>query len=219
MVNRQFHAPAPNVLWVNDCTYVATWQGFVYVTFVIDVFARRIVGWRVRRTATAGFVMDALEQAIHERRPAQNQLAHHSDRGSQYLSLKYTKRLAEAKIARQSEALRIPMTMLWPRRSTACSKQKSFTDAGHGAASKQLNTPPSNGSNSSTIAVCWRQSGISRQQRPKQTSTQLWKIINGRVANTNQPPANPARFTRGLAYLCHWLTFAPRRNRFHHHAL
>ncbi|QIE43544.1 IS3 family transposase (plasmid) [Rhodobacteraceae bacterium SC52] len=98
-VNRQFHAPTPNVLWVSDFTYVATWQGFVYVAFVIDVFARRIVGWRVSRTATAGFVLDALEQAIHQRRPAQDQLVHHSDRGSQYLSIKYTERLAEAKIA------------------------------------------------------------------------------------------------------------------------
>ena len=98
-VNRQFHAPAPNVLWVSDFTYVATWQGFVYVAFVIDVFARRIVGWRASRTANAGFVLDALEQAIHQRIPAQDQLVHHSDRGSQYLSIKYTERLAEAKIA------------------------------------------------------------------------------------------------------------------------
>ena len=97
-VNRQFHASAPNVLWVSDFTYVATWQGFVYVAFVIDVFARRIVGWRASRTANAGFVLDALQQAIHQRRPAQDQLVHHSDRGSQYLSIKYTERLAEAKI-------------------------------------------------------------------------------------------------------------------------
>lgn len=98
-VNRQFHAPAPNVLWVSDFTYVATWQGFVYVAFVIDVYARRIVGWRASRTANAGFVLDALEQAIHQRRPARDQLVHHSDRGSQYLSIKYTERLAEAKVA------------------------------------------------------------------------------------------------------------------------
>jgi transposase InsO family protein len=83
-VNRQFYAPAPNVLWVSDFTYVATWQGFVYVAFVIDVFARRIVGWRVSRTATAGFVLDALEQAVHQRQPGSG-LTHHSDRGSQYL--------------------------------------------------------------------------------------------------------------------------------------
>jgi putative transposase len=98
-VNRQFHAPAPNRLWVSDFTYVATWSGFVYVAFVIDVFARRIVGWRVSRTAHAGFVLDALEQAIHERRPAYSDgLVHHSDRGSQYLSIKYTERLAAAGI-------------------------------------------------------------------------------------------------------------------------
>lgn len=98
-VNRQFHAPAPNRLWVSDFTYVATWAGFVYVAFVIDVYARYIVGWRVSRTAHAGFVLDALEQAIHDRRPAQGGgLIHHSDRGSQYLSIKYTERLAEAGI-------------------------------------------------------------------------------------------------------------------------
>jgi transposase InsO family protein len=98
-VNRQFYAPAPNVLWVSDFTYVATRRGFVYVAFVIDVFARRLVGWRVSRTATAGFVLDALEQAIPQRRPAQDQLVHHSDRGSRYLPIKYTERLSEAEIA------------------------------------------------------------------------------------------------------------------------
>jgi putative transposase len=98
-VNRQFNAPRPNALWVSDFTYVATWAGFVYVAFVIDVFARRIVGWRVSRTAHAGFVLDALEQALHERRPVRGGgLVHHSDRGVQYLSIKYTERLAEAGI-------------------------------------------------------------------------------------------------------------------------
>jgi putative transposase len=98
-VNRQFRAPRPNLLWVSDFTCVATWQGFVYVAFVIDVFARRIVGWRVSRTAHAGFVLDALEQALHERRPVQGGgLVHHSDRGSQYVSIQYTERLAEAGI-------------------------------------------------------------------------------------------------------------------------
>jgi putative transposase len=98
-VNRQFHAPAPNRLWVSDFTYVATWAGFVYVAFVIDVFARYIVGWRVSRTAHASFVLDALEQAIHDRKPVQSDgLIHHSDRGSQYLSITYTERLAEASI-------------------------------------------------------------------------------------------------------------------------
>jgi putative transposase len=98
-VNRQFKAPRPNALWVSDFTYVATWAGFVYVAFVIDVFARRIVGWRASRTAHAGFVLDALEQALHERRPVRGGgLVHHSDRGVQYLSIKYTERLAAAGI-------------------------------------------------------------------------------------------------------------------------
>lgn len=98
-VNRQFHAPAPNKLWVSDFTYVATWAGFVYVAFVIDVYARYIVGWRVSRNAHANFVLDALEQALHDRRPAhRGGLIHHSDRGSQYVSIKYTERLAEAGI-------------------------------------------------------------------------------------------------------------------------
>ena len=98
-VNRQFRAPRPNALWLSDFTYVATWQGFAYVAFVIDAFARRIVGWRVSRTAHAGFVLDALEQALHDRRPARGGgLVHHSDRGSQYLSIRYTERLAEAGI-------------------------------------------------------------------------------------------------------------------------
>ena len=77
--------------------YVATWTGFVYVAFVIDAYARRIVGWRVSRTAHAGFVLDALQQALHDRRPIhRGGLVHHSDRGSQYVSIKYTERLAEA---------------------------------------------------------------------------------------------------------------------------
>jgi putative transposase len=83
-VKRQFRAPRPNVLWVSDFTYVATWQGFVYVAFVIDTFARRIVGWRASRTAHTGFVLDALEQELHDRRPVhRGGLVHHSDRGSQ----------------------------------------------------------------------------------------------------------------------------------------
>lgn len=98
-VNRQFKVPAPNRLWVSDFTYVATWKGFVYVAFVIDAYARRIVGWRVSSSAHAGFVLDALEQAVHDRRPVKAMgLVHHSDRGSQYLSIRYSERLQEAGI-------------------------------------------------------------------------------------------------------------------------
>ena len=98
-VHRQFKAARPNALWLSDFTYVATWTGFVYVAFVIDAYARRIVGWRASRSAHAGFVLDALEQALHDRRPLhRGGLVHHSDRGSQYVSIKYTERLADAGI-------------------------------------------------------------------------------------------------------------------------
>jgi transposase InsO family protein len=94
-VRRQFQASRPNQLWVADFTYVATWGGFVYVAFVIDVFARRIIGWRGARTMHAKLVLDALEQALWSRSGTQG-VVHHSDRGSQYVSIRYSERLAEA---------------------------------------------------------------------------------------------------------------------------
>jgi putative transposase len=99
LVDRAFAAQRPNELWVSDFTYVATWRGFVYVAFVIDVFARRIVGWRVSTSLRSEFVLDALEQALYDRQlETSERLVHHSDRGSQYLSICYTERLAEAGI-------------------------------------------------------------------------------------------------------------------------
>jgi len=96
-VNRQFQAQRPNQLWVSDFTYVSTWQGWLYVAFVIDVYARRIVGWRVSSSMRTDFVLDALEQALYARQPERDDaLIHHSDRGSQYVSIRYSERLAEA---------------------------------------------------------------------------------------------------------------------------
>ena len=98
-VNRQFRADRPNQLWVSDFTYVSTWQGWLFVAFVIDVFSRRIVGWRVSRSMHTDFVLDALEQALYARQPDRSaSLIHHSDRGSQYVSIRYTERLALAGI-------------------------------------------------------------------------------------------------------------------------
>jgi putative transposase len=99
LVSRDFTAPRPNQLWVSDLTYVATWRGFVYVAFVIDAYARRIVGWRASSSLRSDLALDALEQAIHDRQSAgADRLVHHSDRGVQYLSIRYTERLAEAGI-------------------------------------------------------------------------------------------------------------------------
>jgi putative transposase len=99
LVDRNFAAERPNQLWVSDLTYVATWRGFVYVAFVIDAFARRIVGWRVSSSLRSDLALDALEQAICDRQDENPEgLVHHSDRGSQYLSIRYTERLAAAGI-------------------------------------------------------------------------------------------------------------------------
>ena len=96
-VNRQFRAERPNQLWISDFTYVSIWQGWLYVAFVIDVFTRRIVGWRLSGSMRTDFVLDALEQALYARQPKRDSsLIHHSDRGSQYVSIRYSERLAEA---------------------------------------------------------------------------------------------------------------------------
>ena len=97
LVQRKFAADRPDQLWVSDYTFVSTWQGFAYVAFIIDVYARRIVGWKLSSSQHTQFVLDALEQALHARRPTDD-LVHHSDRGSQYVSIRYTERLAEAGI-------------------------------------------------------------------------------------------------------------------------
>ena len=121
-VNRQFKADRPNQLWVSDFTYVSTWQGWLYVAFVIDVFARRIVGWRVSSSMHTDFVLDALEQALYDRQPEQtDDLVHHSDRGSQYLSIRYTERLAEASSLRWAAGATATTTR-WLSQSTVCTR-------------------------------------------------------------------------------------------------
>jgi transposase InsO family protein len=97
LVQRAFTATRPNQLWVADLTYVATWRGFVYVAFVVDVFSRRIVGWRASSSLRTDLALDALDQALYDR-DTDGPLVHHSDRGSQYLAIRYTERLADAGI-------------------------------------------------------------------------------------------------------------------------
>jgi transposase InsO family protein len=109
LVDRDFRAERPNQLWVSDLAYVATWRGFVYVAFVIDAFARRIVGWRVSSSLRSDLALDALEQAICERQDdATDALIHHSDRGGQYLSIRYTERLADAGIVPPRSPYHLP---------------------------------------------------------------------------------------------------------------
>jgi transposase InsO family protein len=174
-VNRQFKAERPNALWLSDFTYVATWAGFVYVAFVIDAYARRIVGWRASRTAHAGFVLDALEQALHDRRPVhRGGLVHHSDRGSQYVSIKYTERLPPPVSSRRWAASATATTMLWPRQSTVSTRPRSSIDVGRGGRSTPSSSRRWNGSTGSTIAGCWSLSATSRRPRPRSATTPRW---------------------------------------------
>ena len=164
-VNRQFQMPTPNRPWISNFTYVATWQDSVYVAFIIDTFAQRIVGWQMSRTAHAGFVLDALEQAPCEQRPVhRGGLVHHGDRGGQYVSIKYTERLAKAGIEPSVGSVgdsddNAPAETI----NGIFTKPRSFTGVGHGAHMKRLGTRRWNGSIGSTTAVFWSRSETSRR--------------------------------------------------------
>ena len=194
-VNRQFHASAPDRLWLADFTYVATWTGFVYVAFVIDAYARRIVGWRASRTAHADFVLDALEQALHDRRPANpGGLVHHSDRGAQYVSIKYTERLAEAGIEPSvgsvgdsyDNALAETINGLYKaevhRRGQAVIRGCRVRNPRVGRLVQQS---PAAGTHRLHPAGRSRGALLRHAERPS----------HGRVTQTIWPPANPERFT------------------------
>jgi hypothetical protein len=118
LVERDFRASRPNQLWVADISYVATWSGFVYVAFVTDVFSRKIVGWRVSRSLRRDLALDALEMALWARGKNTEGLVHHSDRGCQYLSIRYTERLAEAGAVASVGSKGDSYDTLWPKPST-----------------------------------------------------------------------------------------------------
>ena len=174
-VKRQFRAPRPNVLWVSDFTYVATWQGFVYVAFVIDTFARRIVGWRASRTAHTGFVLDALEQALHDRRPVhRGGLVHHSDRGSQYVAIKYTERLAEAGIEPSVGSVGDSYDNALAETINGLYKAEVIHRRGRGDRLRPSSSPPWNGSTGSTIDGSWSPSATSRPPKLNNAITPCW---------------------------------------------
>jgi putative transposase len=159
LVTRQFRATRPNELWVADLTYVATWRGFAYVAFVIDVFARRMVGWRVSTSLRSDLALDALEQALYDRQlNGTERLIHHSDRGVQYLSIRYTERLAQAGIEPSvgttgdsyDNALAESVIGLYKKRSTA---------AGRGKESKTSSSRRWSGSRGTTRVACSSRSG------------------------------------------------------------
>jgi len=172
-VNSNFKAPAPNRLWVSDFTYVSTWSGPVYVAFVIDVFARRIVGWRVSRTAYASFVLDAFEQALHDRRPASEVVL--------FITLIAAVRMSVYGICNvwQKQAFNHPSavsvtatTTPSPKPSMDSTRPKSSGAKAHGNPWTQSNTPRLNGSTGSTTAACSSRSETSRRQKPRPTTLQ-----------------------------------------------
>lgn len=171
LVTRQFKAVRPNQLWVADLTYVATWRGFVYVAFVIDVFSRRIVGWRASSSLRTDLALDALEQALYDRpiTPAEP-LVHHRDRGVQYLSIRYTERLAQAGIE-----------------PSVGSTGDSYV-AGRGRGSRTSNSRHSSGSRGTTAAACSNRSATFRRlssRRPTMTVRRLqsaWRFSRNELS-------------------------------------
>ncbi len=183
-VKRQFVAARPNQLWVADITFVATWTGFVYVAFITDVFARCIVGWRVSRSLRTDMVLDALEQALWARRET-NGLIHHSDRGSQYLSIRYTEHAWKKPILMLLLAvLVILMTMRWLRLSMVYTRQKSYGIAALGVILMKWNLLPWSGLTGSTIAGYWNRLEIFHRRNLK------WHIIANWKGQLMQPDSN-----------------------------
>lgn len=173
--------------------------GFVFVAFVIDAYARRIVGGKVSTSAPDGFVLDPLDQSIHARRPGpQHGLVHHRDRGVHYLGMNYTLRLAEANLAPSMASLATATTMPWPRLSMASIKQRSFGDSGRGQAHRQSKRQPCAGSTGAKTNAFSAPSATFRPPRPKQITMQpkrpsIW--LHDSIENA---PGKPGRFK-------HWL--------------
>ena len=170
-VNRQFKAERPNQLWVSDFTYVSTWQGWLYVAFVIDVFARRIVGWRVSSSMRTDFVLDALEQALYDRQPERSDaLIHHSDRGSQYVSILYTERLAQAGIEPSVGSRGDSYDNALAETINGLYKTELIHAVRLGKRRSLWNWQPLNGCHGSTTTDCWSRLGIFHQPRLRPTT-------------------------------------------------
>ncbi len=168
--NRQFKADRPNQLWVSDFTYVSTWQGWQYVAFVVDVYARRIVGWRVSSSMRTDFVLDELEQALHDRQTDHNALIHHSDRGSQYVSILYTERLAQAGIEPSVGSRGDSYDNALAETINGLYKTELIHRRVPGKRRSHWNWPPWNGCPGSTTTDCCSPLGIFHRPRLRQTT-------------------------------------------------
>ena len=172
LVDRDFSATRPNQLWVSDLTYVATWRGFVYVAFVIDAFARRIVGWRVSSSLRSDLALDALEQAICDREEDEaERLVHHSDRGVQPSRSATRSGWLWPESNRPWAARATLTTMRSPRPSSDSSRPRSFGGVGRGAPSRTSSSPHSSGSGGSITIASWSRSGMFPRSSTKRLTT------------------------------------------------
>jgi putative transposase len=193
-VERDFSATGPNRLWVADLTYVATWSGFVYVAFVIDAFSRFIVGWQALRSLGTDLALDALEMAIWRRRGVLDGLVHHSDRGGQYLSIRYTQRLAEAGAATSVGSRGDSYDNALAETIIGLYKTELIRRRGPGRASTTSSTPRWSGSTSSTTAACWSPSATSHQRSVRLPTIQGRRAHSHYRTQATEPPMNPGRF-------------------------
>ncbi len=204
LVDRDFTASRPNELWVSDLTYVRTGRTFAYVAFIIDAFARRIVGWQISSSLRSDLALDALEQAISERLGDEGERpVHHSNRGVQYLSIRYTERLALAGTSPRSGAAATPTTTRWPRRSSGSTRPSSSTTTVRGPGSKTSSSPPSSGSGGSTTTACSSRSALSHRPSSRRSTTvnctlqQSWRHSNQSVSDDPGAVHRPRRLPPG----------------------
>jgi len=188
-VTRQFTAVRPNQLWVADLTYVATGRGFLYVAFVIDVFSRRIVGWRASNSLRSDLALDALEQALYDRPIIQTeQLVHHSDRGVQYLSIRYTERLAQAGIEPSVGSTADSYDNALAETVIGLFKTEEIHRRGPGKGSRTSRSRRSSGSRGTTVAACSNRSVTFRRpssRRPTMTVRPLqsaWRFSRNELS-------------------------------------
>ena len=205
-VNRDFTVSRPDALWVSDLTYVATWRGFVYTAFVIDAYARRIVGWRVSNALRTELALDALEQALHARDFERGTLVHHSDRGGQYLSLRYTEGLAQAGIEPSVGRVGDSCDNALAESIIGGPRPNSSPGTVPGGTSKQSNSPPSNGSTGTTIDGSWADRTHSPSAEGGTLLQPTARAGHRGLTQANHPPGFPGRFTwrrcRGTASRC-----------------
>ena len=196
LVDRDFSASRPNQLWVADLTYVATWSGFVYVAFIIDAYSRFIVGWQASRSLRTDLALDALEMAIWGRRDLDG-LVHHSDRGSQYLSIRYTERLAEAGGVTSVGSRGDSYDNALAETIIGCTRPSSSAGAGRGRASTTSSTPPSSGWTGSTIGGCSSRSATSPRwsSRPPTTERRRMRVTlqDSKNRASGKPRVQPAK--------------------------